>query len=185
MHSCKASKIIRTVVWVAMVAATGISCKVSQQAPKKDQTDMKDQSVQGEKMVGALPPMIIYKTRADYQFLVPVTLNPEKTAVIMFPAPTDLQYEGRLAIPENLDQGYLLDFRGINQNTAFLHITYEKYSQLEKAPTPAELYNMILDKDPFSEIYICGTKEGRDADIAKAQELIRQGRLGECARWTP
>lgn len=185
MHGCKASKIIRTVVWVAMVACAGVACKVSQQATKKDQTNMKDHTVQGEKIVGALPPLIIYKTRGDYQFLVPVTLNPEKTAVIMFPAPTDLLYEGRLAIPENLDQGYLLDFRGINQNTAFLHITYEKYSQLEKAPTPAELYDLILDKDPFTEIYICGIKEGREADVLKAQELIRTGRLGECVRWTP
>ncbi|HRZ42579.1 MAG TPA: hypothetical protein P5228_07745 [Bacteroidales bacterium] len=146
---------------------------------------MNDQGNQGEKMVGALPPMIIYKTRGDYQFLVPVTLNPEKTAVIMFPAPTDLQYEGRLAIPENLDQGYLLDLRGINQHTAFLHITYEKYSQLENTPDPAELFSMILDKDPFVEIYVCGVREGRDADIAKAQDLIRNGKLGECVRWIP
>jgi hypothetical protein len=135
-------------------------------------------------LVNALPPLVIYKTRFDYQMLVPVTLNPEKTAVTDFPAPTDLFYEGELAIPANLEQGYMLDFRGVNRNTAFLRMTYEQYGSFDHIPTAAELFPLVLDPDPFTEIYICGVKQGKQADIIKANELIKAGKLGEdCKNW--
>ncbi len=185
MHRISIRGIAGFVAFILVLLMAGQSCRVSQESPKTQAAEMKDKENQGARLVGALPPMIIYKTKADYRFNVPVTLNPEKTAVIIFPAPTDLNYEGELAVPAILEQDYLLDFRGINQNTAFLSITYEEYSKLEQAPSPRELFEMVLDKDPFTEIYICGVKEGREADIAKALEMIRTGRLGECTRWNP
>lgn len=102
------------------------------------------------------PPVIVYKTKADYSQHVPIILSADKKELISYPAPGDLYYKGELAIPYALGHGYLLDRRGINENAVFIALTYEAYSQLEQAPRVAELMDMIIDMDPFLEIYHCG-----------------------------
>jgi hypothetical protein len=52
----------------------------------------------------------------------------------------------------------LLDNRGIGKNVAFLKTTYEEYSKLQTLPTLSDLYNMIIEKDPLTELYDCGNK---------------------------
>lgn len=104
------------------------------------------------------PDVIIYKTKADYQQLVPVIMNAEKTEIVSYPAPGDLKYRGKPALPTVLSGGYLLDNRGINENVAFLNITYEDYMALEKTPKKTDLMGMIFDKDPLTEMYNCGKR---------------------------
>ncbi len=106
----------------------------------------------------ALAPVIIYKTKADYTHLVPITLNETGDKVVSYPAPSDLYTSGILAIPVQLDKGYLLDMRGIHPNTAFTSYTYESYSQLESAPLIQDLINSIIDPNPFEELYDCGNR---------------------------
>lgn len=107
---------------------------------------------------GALAPVIVYKTKADYSQLVPVTLNETRDKVVSFPAPSDLYTNGILSIPVQLDKDYLLDMRGIHANTAFTSYTYEAYSKLESAPSVQDLISSIIDPDPFEEIYDCGNR---------------------------
>ena len=76
------------------------------------------------------PSAIIYKTKNNYYDKIPVTLN----------------------------EGYLLDNRGITKNTAFLNITYEEYSKKAETPSSSEMLNLIIDKEPFLEIYDCGNR---------------------------
>ncbi len=104
------------------------------------------------------PPTIIYKTSSDYYDKVAVTLSEDKKDIVNYPGIKDVYYKGELAYPTKLNDGYLLDNRGIDPTSAFLNITYEAYSKLEKTPSKEELYNMILDKDPFTEMYSCGSK---------------------------
>ena len=52
----------------------------------------------------------------------------------------------------------MLDNRGIGKNTAFLNITYEEYSKLTEVPALSEMIKMIIDKEPFAEIYYCGDR---------------------------
>ncbi|MHC1707086.1 MAG: hypothetical protein AB9842_06130 [Bacteroidales bacterium] len=108
--------------------------------------------------VQAGPPVYIYKTRADYSKYVPVILSSDKKSIVSFPGIHDLTYKGELAYPTKLNGGYLLDNRGINKDAAFLSITYEEYSLMAKTPTPVELMTKILDTDPFTELYYCGTR---------------------------
>ena len=72
-------------------------------------------------------PVIVYKTRANFYNMVPVTLNQDKDRIVSYPAPSDLYFEGELALPGKLKKGYLLDRRGINVNTVFTSFTYEEY----------------------------------------------------------
>ena len=104
------------------------------------------------------PPIIIYKTKADYSKYVPVTLSEDKSKVVSYPAPGDVYYKGQLAYPTSLDKGYWLDKRGVGPKSAFIKLTYEEYAKLPSAPGIDELYAMIIDKDPFTEIYDLGSR---------------------------
>jgi len=125
--------------------------------------------------VNAQAPLIVYKTVADYYHNVPVTLNETKDMIVSFPAPSDLFYVGELAYPIKLNQDYLIDRRGVNVNTAFTSYTYEEYSRLESPPSLQELYNSIIDKEPFESMYDCGTP-GQFNDLGRdLNKEIRKG----------
>lgn len=104
-------------------------------------------------------PTFIYKTSHDYFNNVPVILSADKKTIVSYPGPGDVFYLGKLAYPARLKKNYLLDNRGINVDVAFLKYTYEEYSHLKVAPSPDELYTMIIDKDPLTELYDCGSRE--------------------------
>jgi hypothetical protein len=104
------------------------------------------------------PKLIIYQTKNDYSKLVPVILSDDKKTLVSYPDIKDIYYNGNLAYPTQLHNGYLLDNRGIDQNVAFIKLTYEEYAKLAKTPTPDQLMEMIVDKDPLSKMYSCGIK---------------------------
>jgi hypothetical protein len=102
------------------------------------------------------PPALVYKTRADYDKLVPVIMNDAKTAIVSYPHPNDLKNSQGYLWPVQLKKGYLLDKKGIGRNVAFLNITYEEYAKLSEVPLMEQLEKMILDKDPLVELCNCG-----------------------------
>lgn len=102
------------------------------------------------------PPALVYKTRADYDKLVPVNMNDTKTAIVSYPHPNDLKNSQGYLLPVQLKKGYLLDKKGIGKNVAFLNITYEDYAKLSEVPSMEQLEKMILDKDPLVELCDCG-----------------------------
>ena len=104
------------------------------------------------------PAVIIYKTKGDYFDKVPVILNDGKNAIIAYPGPKDVFYNGILALPTKLKDGYLLDNRGINKNVVFINFTYEEYSKLKEAPLISDMLKMIIDKNPITEMYNCGSR---------------------------
>lgn len=134
-----------------------------------------DKAAAGTTIAVAGPDAIIYKTRADYHELVPVIMNAAKDDIVSFPAPGDLKYKGRPALPTDLADGFLLDNRGINENSAFLGITYEDYMALEKTPSKDELLGMIIDRDPFTVMYDCGKRGQYRNEVDELNALIRAG----------
>lgn len=112
----------------------------------------------GQPSVQALPPTIIYKTRADYSQLVPVGLSADRSRVTSYPAPADIRRsDGSFATPIQLAHGYLLDRRGIHAHSAFTSYTYAEYAALSAPPGLTTLLEKIVDADPFIEIWNCGT----------------------------
>lgn len=126
-------------------------------------------------------PFIIYKTKADYNQLVPVILNETKTAIVAYPAPADLIKGEDLRVPLQLKNGYLLDVRGIGPNVAFTSYTYETYAALEQAPTLESLMEAIVDKDPLLEMYDCKKFLDIKYDLKKANRLVKS-ELEKCER---
>jgi hypothetical protein len=104
-----------------------------------------------------------------------VILNKEKTEIVSYPAPTDLKYKGEVALPSSLENGYLLDNRGINADVAFINLTYEEYMALDKSPTKDELMGLIIDYDPILEMYSCGKRSTYTNEVEELNAIILKG----------
>lgn len=120
---------------------------------------------------------LVYKTKADYNNLVPVILSDDKSEIVSYPDPEDIKSRSGYPQPHALIHGYLLDNRGIGSNVAFINMTYREYSRLEKAPDLQELYNLILDKDPLTELYDCGIRKDFTDPAAQLNGLIEGNEL--------
>lgn len=123
------------------------------------------------------PQALIYKTKSNYNNLVPVLLSVDKTKIISYPHPTDIMRGNEYSFPTVLKEGYLLDNRGINENVAFLKLTYEEYAGLKNVPSLKELYNLIIDKDPLTELCDCGNKSAFTDAQKQLNDLIDKNKL--------
>lgn len=121
------------------------------------------------------PQALVYKTVNDYSLHVPVLMNEDKTEIVSFPAPGDLSYRGKPAVPVSLTDGYWLDNRGIGIYVAFLEYTYEEYSQLPETPSREDLMKRIIDQNPLCELWSCGLRSQYRDEITELNELIRAG----------
>ncbi len=153
-------------VLVFLVGGCGSSKKIEQQ---------KNVSYIGQQAV-------IYKTKADYSNYVAVTLNSEKTAIIAYPAPSDIAKQGEGAKPVKLKNDFWLDNRGIGVNTVFINITLSEFAKLDAAPSLDVMMNAILDKDPFTEIYNLGERKRFANEVNEINGIIQKKLLGDFKR---
>jgi hypothetical protein len=123
------------------------------------------------------PPILVYKTKSNYNNLVPVILSDDKSKIVSYPHPKDLKIGDRYLLPYLLKNGYMLDNRGIGKNVAFLKLNYEEYARLENAPSLEELYKLIVDKDPLTELCNCGIKTAFTDPVLQINEIIVNNRL--------
>ncbi len=123
------------------------------------------------------PAVIVYKTKNDYFDKVPISLSEDKNMIISFPAVSDLYYKGELALPTRLNDGYLLDNRGITKDVAFINITYEAYSRLDMTPPDDLIMQMVLDKDPLIEMYSCGSRNEFQDIVSELNTIIEKKKL--------
>ena len=130
------------------------------------------------------PSTIIYKTNAGYYGLVPVVLSSDKSKAIMYPNPKSIYQGGKIPYPTRLDKGYLLANLAISPKSAFLDTTYADYANLSSTPNSTEIYNMILVKSPFTEMYDCGnrTQYSNGSEIQNLNNLIDSKKLSNCEK---
>jgi hypothetical protein len=164
-------KIIPLLLMISLIVGGCCSVKI-----KKDD----DNSAKGVKTPG--PSLYIYKTKADYYNNVPVIMNDSKTEIISYPHPTDLVVQGSLLLPTKLENGYLLDNKGINKNVVFLKITYSEYSKLQDVPTMDELNKLIIDLNPFLELYDCGLRSNYKEPEKELNTIIKEEKIDKFKR---
>ena len=122
----------------------------------------------------ASPAVIIYKTKKDYSRYVAVTLSADKSTIVNYPAPSDVNPER--SVPVALADGYWLDNRGIGTDAAFLNITYEEYAQLRSPLSADQLFARIQDKDPIVSMYNCGSAYSYTDKEKQLNEVIKSGK---------
>jgi hypothetical protein len=122
----------------------------------------------------AIPPVIIYKTKKNYNKNVAVILSDDKSTIVSYPDPKDVYRNGTYCYPTPLKKGYLLDNRGINKNVAFLSITYEEYAALKNPPSIDEMKKMIIDNNPLKSLFQCEKTISNKNSIEELNLLIRK-----------
>jgi hypothetical protein len=125
---------------------------------------------------------IVYKTKKDFSKNVPVKMNEDKTKIVAYPSPKDLFYKDKLAYPTQLKNGYLLDNRGVSKNSVFIDMTYDDYSKLDQAPLLSDILKLVIDKDPFLEMYSLGTRARFKDEVKEINEIIERGALKKFRR---
>ena len=109
-------------------------------------------------------------------------LSDDKKKITSYPDIRDIYFRGAIAYPDPLEKDFLLDNRGIGPNVAFLKFTYTEYQQLEKTPTIDVLLSRILDNDPLTEMYQCGTRAQYSDPVKALNQIITGGKLKDCKK---
>lgn len=161
------------------------SCKVRKEEKSDKNKSQQAASTTEEVVVGnaaVSAPVMIYKTSKDYFNYIPIALSDDKSKVVSFPGITDIKMGEEYRTPVRLNNGYLLDKQGVNKNIAFIKYTYEEYANLDKTPTANQLFDMIIDKDPLTELYFCGSENKFDDKVKELNEVIDSGDMSQFKR---
>ncbi len=173
---------MKALIFLSMIGLAMPACTV-QQKNNSEMSNNASTKAAPQPFVAAQARVVIYKTAKDYRNNVPIILSNDKTTIVSYPHPSDLVLGENLALPAPLHNGYLLDNRGINKNVAFLKYTYAEYSKLKEAPTLQELQRSIIDKDPLTELWDCGSKANFTDVQQQLNEWIDKGIIQEkCKR---
>ncbi len=125
--------------------------------------------------------LYIYKTKSDYSNKVSVELSPDKSKIVAAPGPHDVDTTSNW--PQELANGYLLNGILGGSNTAFLSIDKKDYYEWPLYPGSDSLFKLIIDKDPFTELYYYSDEHNEfwnddtGLDTAKMNRLIKDGQL--------
>jgi len=125
----------------------------------------------------ALPAIIIYKTKANYSMLVPVGLSADKKEIVSYPDPKDVKDDSGFYYPTALKNGYWMDNIGVGVNTGYLGMSLKEYYQLKEPLSLAEMMAMLVDLNPFTEMWNCGNRESVSVD--ELNKIIKNNGLGK------
>lgn len=119
----------------------------------------------------ALPKAQIYKMSGDYRLNVPITLG-ANGEITSFPAPSDIDPD---RLPIIVADGYLLDRRGVSDNSVFTRYTYEEYSKLPQVPTLQQLKASIIPGARVTKVVVLPMNLDKALGNVKAvNEWIKQ-----------
>jgi hypothetical protein len=144
-------QLLTIIAFGALVTASCSNAKKATATTEDNQVDaVTAATVQGGKKKSSMvPKATIYKTNGDYNNNVPITLSADGKSVVSYPAPSDIS---STSTPVALKDGYLLDRRGINENSAFTRYTYSEYAALQQAPSTEELLKAVIPGAKVTEI---------------------------------
>jgi len=168
----KSSKLIFRIILLLICMLGVFMWFRSHQAEKVNKTQTETAVKNPEATLVTGPPTIIYKTKADYFKLVPVGISQDKKSIVSYPNMTDVLPNN---YPIKLNKGYL--FGNVSVNSGFLKLTMEEYSVLKELPSPEKLYDLLMDDDPFLEMYDCGSRSEFKELEKELNQVIDDGDL--------
>ena len=160
---------------VSIIALALVGCQAEKKTAKTTAENTTETTTPNKPATVGVPspPTIIYKTKKDYSQNVPVGFKDKH--ITSYPAPSDLNIGGKLVTPTALNDGFWLDNRGISLETAFLSYTYKEYAALSTVPN--DLYQRLLDTDPFIEVWDCGKRHTFENAEKEINQIIKEKNL--------
>ncbi len=119
----------------------------------------------------ATGPVVVYKTKKDYQDKVSVQLSPDGKTITAYPGPSDVLFQK----PIELTDGYLLK-RMVGD--VFLSLTIDAYADTSHIYTVEDMLALVIDREPYLEKYDCSGCTAMDT--ASINILIREKKLPCC-----
>ena len=166
---------------IVSMAITATGCKTAKTTDAADTAPAITSAIAGQatppsNQNNIMPRAVIYRMTGDATAAnVPVQVSPTG-AITSFPAPADIINQEPIALTD----GYLLDRRGINDDTRFTRWTYADYSALKSAPTTAEIKAAIIPGAKPTDIHVLDmTPWQAAADTAAINRLIETGLTAE------
>lgn len=162
---------------IISMAITATGCKTAKTTDAADTAPVRTSAIVGPVTPptnpnNIMPRAVIYRMTGDATAAnVPVQVSPAG-AITSFPAPTDIIGQEPIALTD----GYLLDRRGINDDTRFTRWTYTDYSALKSAPTTTEIKAAIIPGAKPTDIHVLDmTPWQAAADTAAINHMIKTG----------
>ncbi len=117
------------------------ACSSKKEAVEPAQVEMATIRPANSQVVNALPKAVVYRMSGNATAAnVPVNVNPQTGDIVSFPGPRDVVGQE----PIDLGNGWLLDQRGISENSRFTKWTYAEYAAMKTPPTLAEIKAAII-----------------------------------------
>lgn len=117
----------------------------------------------------------VYKQKADYSNKLPVGLSAGKDTILSYPGPKDVLQDTAILYPVKLFKDYWWDRIGVGTNTGYVDIELPQYTLLKEPPALEFLSSKLLEKEPYLEIWDCGTKGA--ITIKEVNDMIMQDSL--------
>lgn len=152
-------------LWIAGCSSGRSSRTAPASVPSQALASVEHSSAQSK----ALPKAVIYRTNGDYNDNVPVNLNASRTALVSFPAPSDITSR---STPVEIGDGWLFDRRGgVGENTVFLTYTYAEYAALLSAPSSSRIMEAVI---PGSGVTQCVVTSVQFSEALANPEILKQ-----------
>lgn len=78
--------------------------------------------------------------------------------------PKDVRDDSSFYFPIALINGHWMDNIGVGINTAYLGMSLKEYLQLKEPSSLAEMMVMLVDANPFTEMWNCGNRGSVSVD---------------------
>jgi hypothetical protein len=131
-------------------------------AESKDIIKDKNQSVVNDQVAGFIPIFYIGKTKIDYSNFVWMTLSSDKTKIVEGSSPKN-SFQNKYIV---LHDGYVMG-GFIDPLSVPLDLTIANYKQMDELSVSfTQMYNIILDKNPFVELYKCNNSASFTNDFS-------------------
>jgi hypothetical protein len=150
-------KILHFIIFFSLLITFSFSCE--------------KEPILGTDPCDATGPIVVYKTKKDYQNNITVQLSKNNKEITAYPGHSDAIRQA----PILLANGYLLKQM---VGDAYLSITIKEYSDTTINWESKNLIDYVIDIDPYLEKYECCECTGKDTALINL--LIKENRLAEC-----
>ena len=154
-------KVVKELPGIVVIVMIAIAC-----SGRKPESVTTVSSTTGTAVPG--PSVKLYQLHGEWHNNVPVTLTDDGSSIVAYPSPTDVR---KMEKPVKLKDGWWMDVRMINKNTAFLDMEMKDYGALKQSMSLENMMSHIVSKKPFVRLYDCGV---RDKSKDQADEFMKR-----------
>ncbi len=116
------------------------------------------------------PGPYIAKTKSDYSKYVWIGMSTDKKMITSYPGPTDVNPNREQIVLHN---GYYINSFAWGSNNVPIDVTIVDYAKMNDTLSLKQMEDLILDKNPYVELYDCGENYAAEFSQSRSDPLMR------------